>query len=88
VLKRAHADLLVVDKQSRFYQTIKAEIAQYGRTWQKIAERDWVTDCVANGRLTWAVDRMEEEGGEEQDSFEEEEQVKPPGKGPGRPTGK
>lgn len=95
VSKRAHADVLIVDTSSKFYQTVKAEKEKHGRTWQKLAQRDWVDFCIANKTLQW---RTEQEGeaeggtGEDpgQDSFGEEDPVRSAaeGKGPGRPTGK
>lgn len=89
--KRAHADVLIVDIQSKFYATVKKEKEARGRTWQKLAQRDWVEYCMRERSVTLQTPGEEEEedksGGE--DSFVEE----PPapvrsGAGPGRPTGK
>ena len=84
VEKRGQADVLVVDRHSQFFvQVIMAEIEKNGRTWQKLVERDWVEDCVKNGRMVWP--RMKNDDGH--DSMAEDEPLKE-GKGPGRPTGK
>jgi hypothetical protein len=95
--KRAHADVLVVDKESKFYATVIKEMKENGRDWQKVVQRDWVEDCVNTGKLGWAIARgpivtakAEEQDAEkeqEYDSFEDEPE-RPKGRGPGRPAGK
>lgn len=90
--KRAHADVLIVDIQSKFYATVKKEKEDRGRTWQKLAQRDWVEYCMRERSVTLQTAGEEGEEGEKsagEDSFVEE----PPtpvrsGAGPGRPTGK
>jgi hypothetical protein len=96
VNKRAHADVLIVDKQSHFFKTVREEKERHNRTWQKLAERDWVDWCRKNGKLMWEKKEIEDEeettaaaaeGVSAQDSFVEEE-PRPAGRGPGRPAGK
>jgi len=85
VAKRALADLLVVDFQSKFYQTVFAEHKKAGRDHQRFVERDWVEACVRQEKMKWPA-RPVAEG--EEDSMAEEDPVPEKGKGPGRPTGK
>lgn len=94
VPKRSQADVLIVDRSTRFYQTIKDEIAQKGRTDQMVAERAWVDDCVRRGGLSWKLDDHKAsqplaghtDKDSDEDSFAGEDPM-PKGKGPGRPTG-
>lgn len=89
--KRAPADVLVVDAHSQFYLTVKKERTAAGRDWQKLAERDWVEDCIAKGMLTiWQSESdLRKEGERESDNESMlDEPVVGNGKGPGRPTGK
>jgi hypothetical protein len=93
--KRAHSDVLVVDKETKFYATVIKEMKEHGRDWQKVVQRDWVEDCVNSGKLGWVMApgpivtaKAEEQDGEkENDSFEDEPE-RPKGRGPGRPAGK
>jgi hypothetical protein len=97
--KRAHADVLVVDKESKFYATVIKETKEHGRDWQKVVQRDWVEDCVNTGKLGWAIAPMapvvtgatttaeEQDNKKDNDSFEDEPAM-PKGRGPGRPAGK
>jgi len=103
VVKRAHADVLVVDMASNFFQTVKKEKEDNRRDWQKLAQRDWVDFCIANGTLQLTTPKDEEgtpagsetgEAGEvEVDQNGEEvdsmmDEDSPVRTGPGRPTGK
>ena len=86
--KRALADILVVDRSSSFFSNIiLKEREKYGRKSQRIVERDWVDDCVKNGRMVWPPMEQEPEGEAEVDSMAEDEPLRA-GKGPGRPTGR
>jgi hypothetical protein len=88
VEKRAHADILIVDRTTRFYQdVILGEMKKYGRGW-KLAEREWVERCVKMEGISpgWGgTIRFDKDTGEE--SFGEDEGGAGKGKGPGRPTG-
>lgn len=91
VSKRAHADVLVVDPHSKFYETVKREKQEHGRTWQKLATREWVEYCLSSKTVSLHT-RLEDEedaaaASDGQDSFVEEEPG-PVRTGPGRPTGK
>jgi hypothetical protein len=103
VAKRAHADVLVVDMASNFFQTVKKEKEENRRDWQKLAQRDWVDFCLSNGTLQLATQKEEDgtpagseagEAGElEVDQNGEEvdsmmDDDSPVRAGPGRPTGK
>jgi hypothetical protein len=103
VVKRAHADVLIVDMSSEFYKTVKKEKEDNQRTWQKLAQRDWVDYCTSSGTLQLATQREEERsttgselgnnGEAEVDHHVDEvdsmiEDDSPVKKGPGRPTGK
>lgn len=87
VEKRSVADLLVVDRETKFYHTALAENVKNKRGWQRFVERQWVEDCVKAGKMKWPPREAGQRGEKEFDSMEEEE---PPvkGRGPGRPTGK
>lgn len=89
VSKRAHADVLIVDVQSKFYLTVKKEKETQGRTWQKLAQRDWVDFCIQTRSVTLQTLEEEDEMDTGEDSFVEEPPVPiRSGAGPGRPTGK
>jgi len=85
VNKRAHADILIVDTSSQFYNTVKAEKESFGRDWQRLEERSWVEACAKKGTLLWRTVKDEVEA---ESSFDEEPMGVGNGKGPGRPTGK
>lgn len=86
VTKRAEADILVVDQKSDFYQnTIKPEIKRHKRHHQRIAERSWVEQCVAQRKYLDLV-AEDPDRDEREDSFAEEEAVEKPKTG--RPIGK
>lgn len=93
VNKRSHGDVLIVDPQSKFYATVKKEKEASGRTWQKLAQREWVEYCIQERTVQLRTSRDDEDtdpglsAGE--DSFVEEEPMPTrAGTGPGRPTGK
>lgn len=103
VIKRAHADVLVVDMASNFFQTVKKEKEENRRDWQKLAQRDWVDFCIANGTLQLTTHKEEEgtQAGSETGGLEEVavdqngdevdsimDEGSPVRAGPGRPTGK
>lgn len=91
VEKRAYADVLIVDVQSKFYATVKKEREARGRTWQKLAQRDWVEYCMQERTVTLrtAGEDEDEIKSSDEDSFVEEPPVPArSGTGPGRPTGK
>lgn len=84
--RRAAADLLVVDKASKFYEgTVLPEVKNNSRTWQRIVERDWVEACVKQGKMQWPARGLSERS-DPTDSMEEEDAAV--GRGPGRPKGK
>lgn len=84
--RRAAADLLVVDKASKFYEgTVLVEVKNGSRTWQRIVERDWVEACVKQGKMQWPA-RGWSERNDATDSMEEDDPAT--GRGPGRPKGK
>jgi hypothetical protein len=84
--RRAVADLLVVDKASKFYEgTVLVEVKNNSRTWQRIVERDWVEACVKQQKMQWPA-RGWSERSDAADSMEEEDAVG--ARGPGRPKGK
>ncbi|WVW80276.1 hypothetical protein I302_102254 [Kwoniella bestiolae CBS 10118] len=91
VVKRATADLLVVDESSAFAKKVYEERKRYGRDWQKIVERDWVDTCLRNRRLEWKIqDKKKGEKESDEESFVEDETAqmkRDGGKGPGRPAG-
>lgn len=86
--KRAYADVLIVDFKSKFYEIVKRERQDHGRTWQKVVDRDWAESCLAN-KTTFLKAQNDEEayGSDGQHSFVAEE-APPVRTGPGRPTGK
>lgn len=103
VAKRAHADVLIVDMASNFYNTVKKEKEDNQRDWQKLAQRDWVEFCITNRTLQLATQRDEErstagsENGGTRDMEVDQngddvdsmvEEDSPVRRGPGRPTGK
>jgi hypothetical protein len=61
VTKRAHADVLIVDMTSNFFNVVKKEKEDNERHWQKLAQRDWVVFCMANKRLQLTTKREDEE---------------------------
>lgn len=89
--KRAYADVLIVDIQSKFYATVKKEKEARGRTWQKLAQRDWVEYCLQERTVTLRTTGEDEDElkSSDEDSFVEEPSAPiRSGTGPGRPTGK
>lgn len=90
VEKRAVADVLIVDVQSKFYAVVKKEKEERGRTWQKLAQRDWVDFCMQKRTVTLrTAGEDEDELSSGEDSFVEEPAAPArTGTGPGRPTGK
>ena len=84
--KRGSAEILVVDRGSKFFkETIMREWSKNRKGWRMV-ERDWVDSCVRSGKITWPPREMDDDE-DEPDSLAEE--AKPePGRGPGRPTGK
>jgi len=103
VLKRAHADVLIVDMASNFFATVKKEKEENQRDWQKLAQRDWVDFCINSGTLELSTRRDEEGttvGSESGGTVEVEvnhngievdsmmDEDSPVRTGPGRPTGK
>jgi hypothetical protein len=103
VERRAYADVLIVDRASNFYATVKREKEENQRDWQKLAQREWVDFCITNGTLELATQRDEEkpptepetadDGRTEVDQNGDEvdsmmDDDSPVRAGPGRPTGK
>lgn len=89
VTKRSQADILVVNRETEFYRTVKKEIAAKGRHWQTTAEKDWVDACIRARELLSATDvdlgLKRSPSTESVDSSDEEITI---GRGPGRPAGK
>lgn len=82
VKKRAHADLLIVDRTTDFYHKVAAEREQNGRMHQRLEERDWVKAAMASGKMAWVLEGEEKEDGNEQAEGQGEgEGVKEKGKG-------
>lgn len=88
VQQRKLADLIIFNRQTDFYETIMKEIKEHNRTWQRTAERVWVNEVAALGKmLSLSVGEVEQlEREEREDSFAAEEKIDRAG--PGRPTGK
>jgi hypothetical protein len=86
VTKRAHADVLIVDRNTNFFRTVQKEKEAGGRDWQRLAERDWVEATCEIKKVEW-TGLGDEEGDDEVDSMAEDMPMRG-GKGPGRPTGK
>ncbi|TYJ55567.1 hypothetical protein B9479_003717 [Cryptococcus floricola] len=84
VSKRADADIIVIDKTTKFYKDAKAENKKAGRSWQRFVERSWVRASLRTGKIAYwrAKHDQEENSGEE--SFGDEPLVQ---RGPGRPVG-
>ncbi|WWC88056.1 uncharacterized protein L201_002959 [Kwoniella dendrophila CBS 6074] len=88
VNKRSHADLLMVDESSQFAKKIYEEKDKHHRFWQKIAERDWVDNCLREKKLIWNIEKEDDpEDDDDKDSFIEDSTATIKGKGLGRPTG-
>lgn len=89
VSKRSQADVLVVNRETEFYRTVKKEIAAKGRHWQTTAEKEWVDACVAHRELLSAtdVDLGLKQRSLSVESVTSEDDVRI-GRGPGRPVGK
>ncbi|WVQ78897.1 hypothetical protein IAT38_000988 [Cryptococcus sp. DSM 104549] len=88
---RSRADLFVVDESSLFAKDVRKEMADEGRDWQRIVERDWVDSCWKNKALRWTLraesdEEEEEKSAEEEDSMAEEDVIVR--RRPGRPPGK
>lgn len=89
VSKRSQADILVVNRETEFYRTVKKEIADKGRHWQTTAEKEWVDACIAARELLSATDvdlGLKPQRSPSVESSEEDD-VRI-GRGPGRPAGK
>lgn len=90
VSKRSQADVLVVNRETEFYRTVKKEIADKGRHWQTTAEKEWVDACIAGRELLSATDvdlGLKTQRSPSVESVTSEEDVRI-GKGPGRPVGR
>jgi hypothetical protein len=60
VAKRADSDVLVVDRQSKFFAVVEREKEENQRDWQKLAQRDWVDFCLASKVLQLTTPRDDE----------------------------
>lgn len=101
VTKRANADVLVVDRLSKFYAIVQKEKEDNHRDWQKLAQRDWVEFCRSNKVLQLATPRDDDTDSVKSEVSDQEDQLAasegdadsmiaeddlPVGRGPGRPT--
>ncbi len=98
VTKRAQADVLIVNRNTSFYKTVKDEKEKYQRHWQRLAERNWVESCAESGNLSWEtvgedIDREGEVEAEEEDddvdsmAEDEDYHTNTKKRGQGRPVG-
>lgn len=92
--KRWNADLIILSKESEFFENVLEDKAKYQRTWQRYAEVDWVDSVLSGGELlsipdgdaSDAEEQLESQRSQREDSFAAEEVIDRVG--PGRPTGK
>ncbi|WVO14684.1 hypothetical protein L204_102321 [Cryptococcus depauperatus] len=69
VRKRADADLIVINEDSKFAKLAHKEKKEHGRDWQKIVDRNWVERCIKAKRLIWNENEDDDDGAESDDSF-------------------
>lgn len=90
VTKRSQADILIVNRETDFFRIIKKEIAEKGRDWQTLAEKDWVDACIQQGELLTTTDvdlGLKRPRSPSVESFSRDDDVGRIARGPGRPTG-
>ena len=80
--KRSKSDLLIIDRTTDFAKKVQDERLKHQRTWQRLAEREWVEDCNTEQKVSWHTTGTDDVP--EKDDFTAGMMK---GKGTGRPSG-